>query len=83
MDGTLIQLPVADPEAPARTLAELVAAIDLVARGVARRVVVVGEADVDAVAAQALAHAQLAGVRFSLVRDHPGSPLVVVGPRQP
>jgi hypothetical protein len=75
-------LPVAVPLAADRALDELLAAIELVARGVATRVHVTGLAGVDEVAAQALVRAQLAGVRFTLTRDQPDTVTAIVGPRE-
>jgi hypothetical protein len=77
-----IVLPVAVPLAADRALAELFAAIELVARGVATRVHVTGLAGLDEIAAQALVQAQLAGVRFTLTRDRPDSVTAIVGPRE-
>jgi hypothetical protein len=65
-----------------RALAELTAAIDLVALGSASRVIVACVSAVDAVATEALAHAQQVGVAFTLSRDAAtGAVSVVVGPR--
>ena len=64
-----------------RTLRDLVAAIDLVAGGGARRVVLSNLPDLELVAAEALAHAQGAGLPFSLSRGAAGArPAAVVGP---
>jgi hypothetical protein len=71
--------PVADTSE--RTLLDIVAAIELVAAGGARRVVLSSLPDPELVAVEALAHAQAAGVRFSLSRGPEGGlPAVVVGP---
>ena len=75
-------LPVAVAMATDRALAELLAAIELVASGMARRVHVTGLAGLDEVAAQALVRAQLAGVRFTLTRDRPDTVTAIVGPRE-
>jgi transposase len=76
----VIRLPV-EYQAPDLTLADLTAAIELVASGGARRVVLAGLPGVETVAAAALAHAQAAHVRFALSRDDGmGVPSVVVGP---
>jgi hypothetical protein len=75
-------LPVAFPLAADRALAELLAAIQLVARGAATRVHVTGLAGLDDVAAQALVRAQLAGVRFTLARDQPDTVTAIIGPRE-
>ena len=76
----LIHLPV-EHQAADHVLADLVAAIELVAGGGARRVVLAGLPGVEAVAAEALGYAQAAHVAFSLSRT-PGTPVpaVVVGP---
>ncbi len=75
-------LPVAVPLAADRALDELIAAIELVARGVATRVHVTGLAGLDEIAAQALVRAQAAGVRFTLTRDQPDTVTAIVGPRE-
>jgi hypothetical protein len=63
--------------------ADVSAAIELVASGHARRVVLIGLPDVDAVAGAALARAQAAGVAFALSRDpRSGTLAAVVGPRE-
>ncbi|HEX5588823.1 MAG TPA: hypothetical protein VFX65_00845 [Candidatus Limnocylindrales bacterium] len=77
-----IHLPVAVPLHDDRAMAELVTAIELVARGLARRVHVTGLAGLDDVAAHALAQAQAAGVRFTLSRDGPDAISAIVGPRE-
>jgi hypothetical protein len=76
-----IQLPIAMPLAADRALDELTIAIALVARGGAERVHVTGLAGLDEIAALAVVRAQVAGVRFSLVRDGPDAVSAVVGPR--
>lgn len=69
----------ADPSV--RTLLEIVAAIDLVAGGGARRVVLSSLPHPELVAAEALAHAQGAGVPFRLDRGPDGGDAwVVIGP---
>jgi hypothetical protein len=65
-----------------RALAELVAAIELVASGVATRVHVTGLAGLDEVAAQGLVRAQQAGVRFTLTRHPPDIVTAIVGPHE-
>jgi hypothetical protein len=67
-----------------RELAEIAAAVELVARGIARRVVLVGLEDVEAIAGDALVLAQRGGVRFALQRDAGRTALVfvIVGPRE-
>jgi len=77
-----IQLPVAVPIEADRALAELHAAIELVAGGMAARVHVTGLAGLDEVAAQTLVRAQAAGVRFTLTRDEPDTVTAIVGPRE-
>lgn len=68
----------ADPD---DTLAELTAAIDLVASGLAARVVCTNLAGVEAVAPVALARAQARGIAFRIDRGPEGRPRAVVGPR--
>ncbi len=76
----VILLPV-EFQAPDHLLGDLVAAIQLVASGVARRVVLTGLPGVESVAAEALVHAQAAHVRFALTRSSAkDAPSVVVGP---
>lgn len=72
--------PVADTSE--RTLLDIVAAIELVAAGMARRVVLASLPDPTLVAPEALALAQAAGVPFRLDRDPEsgGAIVVVVGP---
>ena len=77
----VLQLPTAAPE-PEHLLAELVAGIDLVAEGVASRVIVANVGGIDAVAAAALAHAQSRGVAFRVDRRQDDEPAAVIGPRQ-
>jgi hypothetical protein len=60
-------------------LAHLLAAIELVARRVAVRVVVTGVSGIDGIGEDALAAAQAARVRFAVVRGA-GSVRVVLGP---
>ena len=62
-------------------LADVAAAIQLVATGSARRVTLSGLQHPDEIAADALALAQAAGVLFALQRDRRNGPAtVVVGP---
>lgn len=64
-----------------RELADVAAAIQLVASGGARRVTLSGLRRSDAIAPDALAFAQAAGVRFALQRPHRnGLATIVVGP---
>ena len=61
----------------------MTAAIELVASGRARRVVLSGMAEADLLAPEGLAAAQAAGVGFALSRDREtGVPAIVVGPRR-
>jgi hypothetical protein len=79
-----IRLPVATRAQADRELAEVAAAVELVARGIARRVVLVGLEDAEMIAGDALVIAQHCGVRFALQRDADRSALVfvIVGPRE-
>jgi hypothetical protein len=62
-------------------LAEVDAAIELVERGAAVRIRLIGFALADAIAGLAAAHAQLAGVTFQLDRsDVAASLAIIVGP---
>jgi hypothetical protein len=62
-------------------LADVAAAIALVASGGAQRVTLSGLHHPEAIASDALAIAQSAGVRFALQRDRKnGRPAVIVGP---
>jgi hypothetical protein len=77
-----VYLPV-EHQAADHLLADVVAAIELVADGVAQRVVLSGMPGIQAVAAEALACAQAAHVGFALRRSTGGQePAVVVGPRR-
>jgi len=62
-------------------LAEVDAAISLVALGLATRVRLVGLSRPEAVASSGLAHAQEAGVGFSLERGASGAVALTLGPR--
>lgn len=74
----LIRLPIADFD---RELADVAVAIELVATGGARRVTLAGLLRPEAIAPEALALAQAAGVRFALQRDRRNGPVtIVVGP---
>jgi hypothetical protein len=75
----IVLLPVRAVPAGDVALAHLLAAIDLVARGAAVRVIITSIDGLDDVAGEALAAAQRAGVRFSLARDA-GSVRAIVGP---
>lgn len=72
---------IATASGPAEVLEELVAAIRLVARGTACRVVVANLEGIDSVADRALAWAQALGVRFAVARDATGRVRAVIGPR--
>jgi hypothetical protein len=76
-----IRLPAAVEASRERDQVEISAAIELVRRGSATRVVVAGLRDVESIAAAGLAEAQAVGVRFILTRDAAtGAVSVVVGP---
>ena len=62
-------------------LAEIEAAVALVALGVATRVRLVGIAHIEDVAAAGLARAQSSGVEFALDRSTSGAVAVTLGPR--
>ena len=64
-----VRLPAAAAAARERDLVEVLAAVELVARHLATRVTVAGLRDATAIAAEALAHAQAAGVGFKLSPD--------------
>ena len=77
----MIRLPSARTALGEDLLEELYGAIDLVASGAARRIVLAAFPGVEDVAAGALAHAQGAGVAFALSRD--GEAVTVhIGPRE-
>lgn len=65
-----------------RDLTEIDVALDLVARGVATRVRLVSLARPESAAAVGLAHAQVAGIAFSLERAPDGAVALTVGPRR-
>jgi hypothetical protein len=76
-------LPLA-PDAPSAAdhdLAEIDAAIELVRRGVATRIRLLGLTRLDAVAGVGLARAQAAGLRFDVERGLEGNTSLTVGPR--
>jgi hypothetical protein len=70
---------------PAETyLVDVRAAIDLVANGLATRVVVGGLLEAESIAGLALSLAQAAGVDFALERDEEtGAVAIIVGPLTP
>jgi hypothetical protein len=78
---TVLPFPNASSDPVARDLVEIDAAIDLVTRGLATRVRLVGLKRPEAVAATGLAHAQDALVAFSVDRGPAGSIAITVGPR--
>jgi hypothetical protein len=78
-----IRLPSATAALIEHDLAEINAAVELVAHRVATRVTLTGLVDPETVAGRGLAFAQLNRVRFALERDpEAGTVLVVVGPRE-
>ena len=66
-----------------RDLAEIDAAVELVRRGLAKRIRLVGLMRPDAVAAVGLARAQAAGLLFDVDRGPGGVATLTVGPRGP
>ncbi len=70
-----------DADAIERALAEVDAAIAMVALGVAVSVRLCNLAGAEDAAFDAAARAQAAGVAFSLQRDRPSSTTLIVGPR--
>ena len=78
----VIRLPVAGPESTTELLNEVEAAVDLVASGAVRRIVLAAFPGVEDVASEALAYAQGAGVAFRLSRENSGSVTVHIGPRE-
>ena len=78
-----VRLPVVVPLEVDQVEAELDAAIALVAKGGARRIIVSGMPDLEALAAATVVRAQAAGIRFSLLRDEStGTISAIVGPRE-
>jgi hypothetical protein len=78
-----IRLPSATAALIEHDLAEILAAVELVAHRVATRVTLTGLEDPEQVAGRALAFAQLNRVRFALRRDpEADTVLVIVGPRE-
>jgi hypothetical protein len=75
-----LELALPEEHAPDPDLEAVLAAIDLVGLGRARRVRVSGMRSIETAAAGGLAHAQAAGVRFALERDFAGGATIVVGP---
>jgi len=69
-----------DEDAIERALSEVDAAIAMVMAGVAVSVRLCNLAGADDAAFDAAARAQAAGVAFSLLRDRPSAPTMIVGP---
>jgi hypothetical protein len=78
----VIRLPSVRHQASADLLEELNAAIDLVASGAVRGIVLAAFPGVEDVASGALAHAQGAGVSFALSRGENGAVTIHIGPRE-
>ena len=78
----LIRLPTVRSETTADLLEEVNAAIDLVASGVVRGIVLAAFPGVEDVASGALAHAQGAGVAFALSRGENDAVTIHIGPRE-
>ena len=77
----MIRLPFAPSVLGEDLIQELSGAIDLVANGAARTIVLAAFPGVEGVAADALARAQRAGVRFAVSRE--GDAVTVhIGPRE-
>jgi hypothetical protein len=79
--ANVVPFPLRDPEPLERDIAEVVAAISLVARGAARLVRLVNLRRPMAVAADAAAQAGQAGIEFHVERST-GRAELVVGPRR-
>jgi hypothetical protein len=80
--NVLLPFPAASGDPIERDLAEIDAALGLVARGLATRVRLVGLMRPEAAAEAGLAHAQEAQVAFSLDRGTDGAVALTVGPRR-
>ena len=78
----MIRLPFGGPESTADLFEEVIAAVDLVASGAVRRIVLAAFPGVEDVAAGALAYAQGIGVAYRLSRDDTGAVTVHIGPRE-
>ena len=78
----VIRLPAVRSDVAGDLLEELYGAIELVASGTARRIVLAAFPGIEDVAAAALARAQAAGVAFSLSHDTDDAVTVHIGPRQ-
>ena len=79
---TPVPFPLASLDPLDHDLAEIDAAIHLVAAGIAIRIQLVGLIRPDAVAPTGLAHAQRSGVAFGLDRRGEAPYAVTVGPRR-
>jgi hypothetical protein len=79
--STFLTFPNAQTDTVASDLAEIKAGIELVSRGLATRVRLIGLAHADAVAAEGLALAQASRVGFSLERGSSGAAAITLGPR--
>jgi len=78
----ILPFPDASTDPMDRDLTEIDVALGLVARGVATRVRLISLARPESAAAIGLAHAQQAGIAFSLERAPDGGIAVTVGPRR-
>ena len=78
----MIRLPAVRSETTADLLEEVNGAIDLVASGAVRRIVLAAFPGLDDIASGALAHAQGAGVAFALSRGENDAVTVHIGPRE-
>jgi hypothetical protein len=78
--STLLPFPGAVPRNDGTALAEIDAAVAMVALGLATRVRLVGIAHIEDVAAAGLACAQASGVGFALDRSASGAVSVTLGP---
>lgn len=84
MDPTaFLRFPGASSDPFERDLTEIDAAIELVTSGAAARVRLVALVRPDAIAAEGLARAQAANVRFALDRGTNGVAAITVGPARP
>jgi hypothetical protein len=78
----VIRLPSVRHEPTADLLEEVNAAIDLLASGVIRRIVLAAFTGVEDIASGALAHAQRAGVAFALSSGENDAVTIHIGPRE-
>jgi hypothetical protein len=76
----ILPFPLASTDQLARDLDEIDAAIAMVASGVATRIRLIGLAAAADAAAQGLAHAQFAGVTFTVDRPADRPPAIIIGP---